>query len=55
VAALSGSRRQLVGQATLADARLAPHQDEATAAGCRLSERLQQLAKLTVAPDEERA
>jgi hypothetical protein len=53
VATLSRSCRKLVCEATLADARLTPHQDEATAAGCRLSERLQQLTKLTVATDEE--
>jgi hypothetical protein len=53
VAPLSRSCRKLVCEATLADARLTPHQDKATAAGCRLSERLQQLAKLTVATDEE--
>ncbi len=53
MASLSGSCRKLVCEATFTDARLAPDQDEATAAGCRLSERLQQLAKLTVATDEE--
>jgi hypothetical protein len=43
---------QLVGQAGLADARLAGHQHERPVAGRRLAERLRQLVKVALAADE---
>ena len=50
---VASSRRELIGQAALADARLAEQQEQAPLPGGRVTEPSEKLAQLTVAADED--
>ncbi len=50
---VASSRRELIGQAALADARLAEQQEQAPLPGRRVTEPSEKLAQLTVAADED--